>query len=129
MRIAIIGPPKSGKTTLARKMSESDAAYNVRSTDETIGQGLSWSDGSAEVATWFDQGDNWLIEGVAVPRALRKWRANNPHSRPPVDKIIVLTDIHEPHSKGQAAMAKGLTTVWTEILPWLRENGVEVEVR
>lgn len=122
-RVLIIGWPKSGKTTLAAKMG------GGRSTDETLEMGLDWSAGSEEVAKWFDKPGPWIIEGVAIPRALRKWAANHPGQRPPVDKIIHLQTCHGDLTSGQIAMGKGIDTVLADIMPWLREHNVTIEVR
>ncbi len=118
MRILITGAPRTGKTTLANSMGAN------RSTDEVMD--LGWSEASLEVSTWFDA-PAYIIEGVAIPRALRKWKANNPNQSPPVDKIIILTEPFEALNDGQMRMGKGMDTVWREIEPWL--DGVEVEYR
>lgn len=134
-RIAICGGPRTGKTTLAQTTGHasgliSDGFYespNIRHTDDAIHYG--WSEASAAVAQWFDAPGPWIIEGVALARALRKWREAHPGEPPPVDRVIRLTTPHVELSKGQAAMAKGEETVWAEVEPWLREHGVEVEGR
>jgi len=115
MRLLITGWPKTGKTTLSRSLG------GGRSTDST---GLSWSDASAEVAKWFDQPGPWIIEGVAVPRAVRKWLANNPGKQLPVDKIVYLKKLYVPPTNGQMAMGKGLDAVLREIEPKL---GVKID--
>lgn len=123
MKIAILGAPKTGKTTLASKMA-GDSNSSCRSTDEVMN--LGWSEASAEVSTWFDQ-DCPIIEGVGVARALRKWLERNPTGKP-VDKLIVLTN--EPftaHTPGQASMGKGIQTVLAEIEPALKARGVVIE--
>jgi hypothetical protein len=112
-RTVIIGWPGTGKTTLAQKMG------GGRSTDETIDMGLDWSAGSLEVSAWFDRPGPWIVEGVAVPRALRKWHANNPGLPPPVDNIIVLRTVHKDLTNGQISMGKGIDTVMREIESWL----------
>lgn len=118
MRIAIIGGPKTGKTTLAKKIG------GARSTDELIH--LGWSGASQEASKWFDEPGPWMIEGVALPRALRKWRERNPFQKPPVDKIIYLRKPHQPLLPGQMSMSKGVDTVMKELMPWLRTHGVEI---
>ena len=122
MRICITGGPRTGKTTLSRRMGSA----LVRHTDDLIGK-LDWSGASREVARWFGHPGPWIIEGVAVPRALRKWLAA--HQGKPCDRVIVLTKAYTALDPGQATMAKGVNTVWREIQPILRARGVVVEVR
>lgn len=114
-RVLIIGGPKTGKTTLAAAMG------GGRSTDEVI-EDLDWSEASAEIATWFDDPGPWLIEGVAIPRALRKWQESHPDEPAPVDHVIYLTQVYQDLEPEAAAMAKGVETVFEEILPWLLES-------
>ena len=121
-RICIIGGPRTGKTTLASAMS------NVLHTDDLIGQ-FDWSGVSEFVSTdWLARSGPWVIEGVAVVRALRKWLVANVDGAP-CDRIIVLADPLVELSKGQAAMAKGHEKVWQEVRPQLRARGVAVENR
>jgi hypothetical protein len=144
-RIAITGGPRTGKTTLARTFAaplhvSCDSAFDdescscgaLRHTDDLIEQMKhlgkdAWSAASAEVANWLDAPGPWIIEGVAVSRALRKWRDAHPGEPPPVDRVIMLTEPFETLSKGQAAMAKGVATVHEEIEEWLLEHGVRTE--
>jgi hypothetical protein len=140
--ICIAGGPRTGKTTLAMQLVGDSTVTDwgtpsatfggprrselfVRHTDDLIGK-LDWSAASAEVATWLDEDGPWIIEGVAVSRALRKWRDQHPGERPPVDRVIRLTTPHVALSKGQAAMAKGEESVWQEIEDWLHADGVGI---
>lgn len=119
MKIAIIGSPKSGKTTFSNSFSG-----DVKHTDELIS--LGWSEASEKASFWFDENFD-VVEGVAIPRALRKWLERNKTGKP-VDKIIIL--VNAPFcelSKGQATMAKGIVTVWNEIVGELLSRGVEIE--
>lgn len=130
-RIVILGGPKTGKTTLAGEMIQKYAVF-VHHTDSLIEQCKhlgkdAWSEASRVASTWLDEPGPWIIEGVAVSRALRKWREAHPGEPPPVDRVIRLTSPHVALSKGQAAMAKGEETVWSEIEPWLRQHGVSIE--
>ena len=119
MKVAIIGSPKSGKTTFSSSFSG-----DVKHTDELIL--LGWSEASEKASFWFDENVD-VIEGVAVPRALRKWLERNKTGKP-VDKIIILTNAPFCElSKGQATMAKGIVTVWKEIVGELLLRGVEIE--
>ncbi len=118
-RIVIIGGPKTGKSTLAAQMG------GGRSSDEVMN--LGWSESSEEVSRWLDQPGPWIVEGVAVPRALRKWRERNPDKPAPVDHVIHLTHPHEQLIQGQISMAKGIDTVLAQIMPWLEETAVVEE--
>lgn len=129
-RIAITGAPRAGKTTLARRMArELNAA--IISTDDF--KDLGWSEASDRVAGIIARGEFDVLEGVAVPRALRKALATS--DAKPVDKLIVVEPSqrwharHSPQTDGQRAMGKGVRTVLAEILPELRKRGVAIEWR
>lgn len=116
-RVAICGVPRAGKSTLSREMGDE------RSTDDIIG--LGWSEASAEAARWFDDEGPMVVEGMTVPRALRKWLAANPEGRP-VEEVRWLGTPREVLTSGQANMGKGARTVFEEILPELRRRGVVI---
>lgn len=118
-RVAIAGGPRCGKTTLASALGVAP----VRHTDDLISKG--WSEASAEAATWFDETGPWIIEGVAVPRALRKWLAAHPDGKP-CDIVYWLDTPHTELTKGQRGMLRGCETVWREIVGELERRGVEI---
>jgi hypothetical protein len=129
VRICITGGPRTGKTTLANRIADEygdHTSTTVGHTDDLIAT-HDWSAASLKVSRWFDAPGPWIIEGVAVSRALRKWRKNNPGKAPPVDKVIVLCWPWETLTPGQAAMLRGVDTVTEQIMPWLRNNGIVVE--
>lgn len=115
-RVIIVGGPNTGKSTVADKAG---AKFDrpVRHTDSLVK--LGWSEASAEASTWFDIEGPWIIEGVAVPRALRKWIAAHPLQNLDAH-VLMLEEPLTPLTKGQASMAKGVATVWNEIFPVLR---------
>jgi KaiC/GvpD/RAD55 family RecA-like ATPase len=120
MKIAVVGSPKSGKTTFSNSMDG-----NVKHTDDLIS--LGWSEVSKNASYWFDDDAVNVVEGVAVARALRKWLSRNKSGKP-VDKIIFL--INPPFQKlsdGQLRMAKGIVTVWDGIVGELLSRGVVIE--
>ena len=123
MRLAICGAPRSGKTTLADDLG-GKLNVEVLSTD-TVAH-LGWSESSAEVATWFDRTSPFIIEGVAVIRAARKWLRAHPEGRP-FDKLLLMWVPLEPTKPGHVSMAKGVETVLAEIAPELRRRGVVIE--
>lgn len=128
-RIVILGGPKTGKTTLARKLDEQcnhQPCGSLRMTDDLIH--LGWSEASQAASLWFDEPGPWIIEGVAIVRALRKWRDQHPGERPPVDRVIRLTTPHVALWGGQIAMMKGEHTVWTkDVEPWMRQYDVRID--
>lgn len=132
-RIVILGGPKTGKTTLAGIIDcpngePSGFVVPVRHTDDLIH--LGWSEASQHVADeWLTQPGPWIIEGVAAVRGLRKWHAQHPHQPPPVDRVIYLTEPHEPLTSGQRGMATSIENMHREIVPWLLQHGVVTEVR
>lgn len=128
-RIVILGGPRTGKTTLADQMfgwhKLNGQSMTLYHTDDIIH--LGWSEASQHVADeWLTQPGPWIIEGVAVARALRKWREAHPGERPPVDRVIRLTEPHVELNKGQSTMAKGEASVWWEIEAWI-EGHVRVD--
>jgi len=124
-RIAIVGGPRTGKTTLAAKLSRDTGLPLIASDDY---KDLGWSEASQHVADLLAKNEPAIVEGVAVPRALRKMLAARPEERP-IDKLIVLEAPKAARSAGQKAMGKGVHTVLDKILPELRALGVEIEWR
>lgn len=134
-RIVILGGPRTGKTTLANELQMRPPEVGsdrptIRHTDDLITT-HDWSQASHAVANfWLPLPGPWIIEGVALARALRKWREAHPGEPPPVDRVIRLTEPFVIHTlPGQMAMAKGEETVWREIEDWILESGVQVEYR
>lgn len=125
-RCIIAGGPRTGKSTLAVRAGERFKRA-VKHADSLVGV-KQWSDASEAVSRWFDEPGSWIVEGVAAPRALRKWLAANPGKRLDAT-VLYLRDPIQVRSKGQAAMAKGVHTVWREILPELQDRGVTVVER
>lgn len=129
-RICITGGPRTGKTTLAHAMQSSsiargEIAPGVISTDDYIQ--LGWSEASAAVAAKLDEPGPWIIEGVAVSRALRKWRDAHPGEPPPCDRVIYLDEPYETLIYGQRVMSSGVRTVHAEIEAWLESHGAVKE--
>jgi len=118
-RIVICGGPRTGKTTMAARMSLG-ATADVRHSDDLIAT-HDWSAASQHIADeWLDDRHGpWIIEGVAMSRALRKWREAHPYDEVPVDRVIRLVTPLVALSKGQETMAKGEERVWSEIEGWL----------
>ena len=122
MRLLLAGWPRAGKSTLAAELSQAHG-WPVRHTDDLIH--LGWSEASAAAALWLDAPGPWIIEGVAVPRAVRKWLAAHPTGCP-ADEAHYLAAPYLPLSSGQAAMGRGCDSVWREVAAPLRARGVRV---
>ena len=132
MRIAIAGVPKAGKTPLSHELQGGNGyacppGGHCLHTDDLI-RDHEWSGASAEAATWFDEPGQLIVEGVAVPRALRKWLIAHAEGKP-CDRVIWLGRPLIELSPGRLTMAKGCRTVWLEVLPGLVARGVEIEER
>ncbi len=125
-RVVIAGGPNAGKTTLANSLAH-EIGRRVRNTDELLGT-HEWSAASLEVSHWLDDPGPWIVEGAAVPRALRKWLRRNPDGKP-ADVALYLPQPVAARNKGQETMAKGVHTVWSEVLPQLEARGVIVRER
>lgn len=124
-RVAIIGGPRTGKTTLAQRMA-AELALPLVSTDDFIP--LGWSGSSGKAAEVIASARRLLIEGVAVPRALRRLLDDHPRRRP-LERLVILGRPKVRRTKRQAAMAKGLDKIVAEILPRLERLGVVIERR
>lgn len=101
-RIAIVGGPGVGKTTLSRWFTDRP----VIGTDDY--QKMDWEKiPSALIEGTGGIGPAFVVEGVQVARALRKGLA--------VDAVIHLETPHRPDPlPGQLAMGKGVETVFAE---------------
>lgn len=101
-RIAIVGGPKVGKTTLAKLATDRPVHHN----DD--GKHIPWEDQPAYWKAAVTGQDSFVLEGVQAARALRKGLE--------VDAVIELTKPHVELSKGQAAMHKGHTKIFGDVL-------------
>ena len=123
MRIAIIGSPRAGKTTLAKRLGEQLHLPVVHS-DDLIP--LGWSSSSSAVAGLIElvaeQGG--IFEGVAVVRALRKLLEETEGR--PVDRVIVLAEPRLKLSPGQERMRLGCETMLRRITAELERRRVEL---
>lgn len=114
--IVICGAPRAGKTTLAETFDRT-----VMHTDDLITMG--WSEASELIATdWLRRPSPWVIEGVAAVRGLRKYL--DFFASKPCDEVIYMPTPRLALSAGQAAMAKGVATIWAQIQPELERRGV-----
>lgn len=125
MRTIIIGGPRSGKSTLAQTFGCPVFCADPKNLVKDVIDGVTylpdaieWDQQSHFICNnWFTMDCDWVIEGVSVVRALRKW-AKYYDTNPPCYNIIYIKNIHPLASNildGQIAMAKSIDTIWSEI--------------
>lgn len=108
-RIAIAGGPKTGKTTLSKRVEDRPVYH----TDDY--RHMEWSEASFFVCELINQKRGPLIvEGVRVPHALRKGMI--------VDCVIWLDQPLEKLTERQRGMRNGCITVMDEVRPNLRAH-------
>lgn len=120
-RICITGGPRTGKTERAN--ASGGLVGPIRHTDDVILFG--WHEASVEVSTWFEEPGPWIVEGVCVPRALRKWLDRHPEGRP-CDVVLVLETPHVELTEMQRRMGKGVATTLRAIARELAGRGVHL---
>jgi adenosyl cobinamide kinase/adenosyl cobinamide phosphate guanylyltransferase len=128
-RIAIVGGPRHGKSTLADQLAGrtghpvycSDPLSKVANPKPYATyapEDLSWEELAPWIAEhWFTMRGPHIIEGVHTARALRTLYRQDPDSEPThyIDQIYVLPNPHLPQDKGQQNCAKGIMTIWEQI--------------
>ena len=124
MRICIAGGPQVGKTTLARELHGSRTGWTLCSTDET-GLVLDWSAQSDSVVPFLNHEGPWIVEGVPVIRALRKWLRSHPTGQP-CDTLYWRFAARQTRSEGQERLAKGCLATFNEIRGDLERRGVQI---
>ena len=115
-RVAIVGGPRVGKTTIATFARERISDRRVFLHEEFKTFDLSGPDAPLAMIGATQNLASFLIEGVTVARALRKGMK--------VDAVVYLHKPRVPRIKGQITMAKGVHTVFKQ---W-RESHRDVPV-
>ena len=118
MRICITGGPGTGKTTLSKQYS-----VPVFHSDDFVKYG--WDAQKTKTAALFNSPGPWVIEGVAVARALRHWLRIS--SKPPCDLLIVRKTVYRPISNQERNLLSGTETVIAGLIQPLRRLGVAIK--
>ena len=108
--LVITGAPRTGKTTLADALG-ARLGVRVLHTDDL--QHLGWGADSDEGAKWMLEAEPWIIEGTAAVRSLRKHVKAGGGERP---VCIYLTAPRVQQTAGQVAMARGIETIWLQVV-------------
>ena len=126
MKIVIAGPPKVGKTTLANHLGV-ELGIPVMHTDDWVGI-QDWSGGSLHMANRLEESGPFIIEGVTAVRGLRKFISRNAkNNKKPCDIVYYRSNPYQAYSsEGQASMAMGIHTIWSDIRTDLMNLGVEI---
>ena len=125
MKTVIIGGPRSGKSTMSLTFGVpvfcADPKNLVKDVIDGVTylpDGIDWDAQSHFICmNWFSMPGDWIIEGVGVVRALRKW-AKYYDSNPPCYNVIYIKNPHPSAGEllpGQIAMAKSIDSIWDEI--------------
>lgn len=124
-RIAIIGSPRAGKTTLALRLG-AELGVPVVHSDNLIP--LGWSEASEEIARRMLAGAPCVYEGVAVVRALRKLllRCGPEYEPVPLTQCSVLEHPLCELSMAQDSMRRGCATILSHIEPELVRRGIPI---
>ncbi len=119
-KIAIIGRPRVGKTTLAKQLGDA-LGYDVVSTDDFIGK-HSFEDAPEKIIEQLLKKDRpYIIEGVQTARMIRKGyrlKTWEPDVVIEVDADIEL----EPGHKGLASLQQ------KAIFDWIKESGGKIKI-
>jgi GTPase SAR1 family protein len=131
-RIVIVGGPRCGKSTMARRLREEgvptycgDPKSLVKQPEEDViymPEYKSWSDTpNYVVMEWFSKPGPWCCEGVVMARALRKLKQRGWSDMLKGVEVIYLDFPFVPLTPGQAVMSKGIATVWFEVESFVRQ--------
>jgi len=131
MRIAIVGGPLRGKSTLAQKLGRERKVQvwcaDPRSKVRQVLPGVKYLPESldfrgergaaAYVARhWLNRPGSWIVEGHAVAEALDRWLLAHPGQPAPVEEVHVRTGApYGVETYLQAKLAEEVARVWATI--------------
>lgn len=117
-RVFITGGPRTGKTTLARKLAQGGTVRTIH-TDDYLDR--EHADVPSVLREAVLASDDVVVEGTHVARLLRKYPDLAQGAR------VYYTATHTPgQTPGQQRQAKGIRTVWRQARPALHKSGATV---
>lgn len=113
-KIAIVGAPRAGKTTLAKKLAK-ELGIPLIHTDDLIGK-VSFKDADKELLNQVKDLDSYIVEGVQVSRMLRT--SNKDKSWKPDKLYIVESNLPtEKRHRGLASLCGDPVKQWVQDNP------------
>jgi hypothetical protein len=101
-RVAIVGGPRTGKTTASLRVTDRPVIH----TDGSMSK--PWEDQPELIKQAVGDRERFVVEGVQTGRALRKGLE--------VDAVVIADQPKQPLTKGQRAMAKGCEKILNDYL-------------
>lgn len=135
MKIAIVGEPRTGKTTWATKLAKRTGLPLVSTGKRSEALDiytrffvdLPWEEVPRAVRDELKKYSGWILEGTQSARVLRKWIEEEPDT-------LEIDRVHEffnapwvKRKPGATSMGKGIRqTIWPEVRRKLVARGVEI---
>lgn len=101
VRIAVVGGPRTGKTTWCRKL---EGAFEVYHTDDY--RHLPWKKQLDPLIERLTDDFPWVVEGCQVARMLRRGL--------PATHVVLMLREHAPIGPAQRRMTRGILTIFDE---------------
>ena len=139
--LAIVGGPRTGKTTFARAICD---AFPVSRRPSLIRTDIIHDCllASYEIYRRADHRQRWRFLGQEVVRTLRHWPGGSivegvvvatalkyalqRSDAKPVDRVLVMRTVRQPRAAHQESMAVGILSTFESIVDELRARGVEI---
>lgn len=127
-RLVVTGPARCGKSVYSarageryeRKVVHEDSIFKARRVPRDVQ--------AAVVAKDINAAGSWIVEGCSAVLGIRKWLADNPGK--PFPATVMWLDQPLMHqSIAHVNQAKGIVTVWRQVLPELEKRGAVIITR
>lgn len=135
MRIAIVGAPRTGKTTAATELAKRTGLPLISTGKRSEALDiytrffidLPWDQVPHVVRDELKKHDGWILEGTQSARVLRKWLDEEPDTLK-LDRVHCFFNAPWVVPKpGAKAMGKGIReTIWPDVRRRLQAMGVEI---
>lgn len=113
-RIAVVGVPRSGKTTFAVELAQV-LGLDLWHTDDLRRPDGDWRKQAAEAVGWMARAGPWLVEGVTALFALEASAG--------ADIVVWFPEPRVPLTRGQESLARRCLESWCRLTISLSEAG------